>query len=223
LFESKDKSVLVLAPHPDDETFGCGGTIRMLSEGGIAVDVAFLTRGEQGVEGGTRMSSECSRPMAEVRTREAQAACDVLGVRNVLFLEGHDTQLNNQPQLALVIAQLLRTAGYQRVFCPWGQDAHIDHKATFVLLKEAVLQNQFTTSFWLYEVWRPLPANTFVPIDRTVDAKRRAIEQYQSQLPQLNYREGFLGLSAYRSLFCPASSYAEAFLVCDKHELLNLA
>jgi hypothetical protein len=86
-----------------------------------------------------------------------------------------------------------------------------------------VAKNHGTTGFWLYEIWKPLPANTFVPIDRTMQAKRQAIEQYQSQLAQLNYREGFVGLAAYRSLFCPASSYAEAFLVCDHRELNQLA
>jgi N-acetylglucosamine malate deacetylase 1 len=216
------KPVLVLAPHPDDETFGCGGTVRMLSESGVAVDVAFLTRGEQGIEGGASASADASRQMAEIRTKEAHAACAVLGVRNVRFLGGSDTRLADQPQLSLSIVELLRTEGYQRVFCPWPQDAHDDHKATFTLLRDAVTQNHITTSFWLYEIWRPLPANTFVPIDHTIEAKRRAMEQYQSQLSQLNYREGFAGLAAYRSLFCPSSSYAEAFLVCDKNEILNM-
>jgi len=211
----------VLAPHPDDETFGCGGTIRMLSDSGIAVDVAFMTRGEQGAEGGPPTAA-VSRELAEVRSREAQAACEVLGVRNVIFLNGNDTQLSSQPQLAGSIALLLQNEGYQRVFCPWRHDSHEDHQATFELLKEAIGANHVTTSFWLYEVWKPLPANTFVPIDRTMEAKRRAIDQYRSQLTQLNYREGFVGLAAYRSLFCPSSSYAEAFLVCDRNELFNL-
>jgi len=219
---SQKKPVLVLAPHPDDETFGCGGTIRMLTEGGVAVDVAFLTRGEQGIEGGTAASLESSRQMGETRVQEAHAACAVLGVRSVRFLGGHDTRLADQPELALSIADLLRREGYQRVFCPWPHDSHDDHKATFTLLRSAAMQNHFTTSFWLYEVWKPLPANTFVPIDHTIEAKRRAMEQYQSQISQLNYREGFAGLAAYRSLFCPPSSYAEAFLVCDKNEILNL-
>jgi len=219
--DSKKKPVLVLAPHPDDETFGCGGTIRMLSDSGIAVDVAFMTRGEQGAEGGPPTAA-VSRELAEVRSREAQAACEVLGVRNVIFLNGNDTQLSTQPQLAGSIALLLQNEGYQRVFCPWRHDSHEDHQATFELLKEAIGANHVTTSFWLYEVWKPLPANTFVPIDRTMEAKRRAIDQYRSQLTQLNYREGFVGLAAYRSLFCPSSSYAEAFLVCDRNELFNL-
>lgn len=216
------KPVLVLAPHPDDETFGCGGTIRMLAESGVAVDVAFMTCGEQGLDRGGPQSAEASRQLAEVRTREGQAACSVLGVRNVVFFGGSDTRIKDEPHLAEKIASLLKQESYGRVFCPWPHDSHEDHKATFHWLQQAVAQAQQPTSFWLYEIWKPLPANTFVPIDRTLDAKRQAIEQYQSQLSQLNYREGFLGLAAYRSLFCPASTHAEAFLVCQSHEVGGL-
>jgi LmbE family N-acetylglucosaminyl deacetylase len=193
----------------------------MLTESGIAVDVAFLTRGEQGLEAGMPNSQEASRQLAEVRSREAQAACQVLGVRSVYFLNGSDTRLKDEPQLAVAISDLLQRETYQRVFCPWPQDAHDDHQATFELLRKAVMASQVSAKYWLYEVWKPLPANTYVPIDNTMEAKRRAIDQYQSQLSQLNYREGFAGLAAYRSLFCPSSSYAEAFLVCDSREILN--
>lgn len=221
--ENRHRNVLVLAPHPDDETFGCGGTIRMLTDGGVSVDVAFLTRGEQGLEEGLAATAETRRLMAEIRTCEAQAACGILGVKNVYFLNGHDTQLSDEPQLARSIAQLLDQGDYQRVFCPWPQDSHDDHRAAFTLLQRAVVQSRTSASFWLYEIWKPLPANTFVPIDRTWEIKRQAIEQYRSQLEQLNYREGFLGLAAYRSLFCPSSRYAEAFLVCDARELHQLS
>jgi N-acetylglucosamine malate deacetylase 1 len=222
LGESSSKQVLVLAPHPDDETFGCGGTIRMLTEGGVQVDVAFLTRGEQGVEGGSSADASEMRQTAELRSREAQAACQVLGVRSVFFLNGKDTRLREQPQLAHAIAEMLKVGGYQRVFCPWPQDGHDDHKATFELLRQAIGSCSCNPTFWLYEVWKPLPANTFVPIDRTMPSKQEAIDKYESQLSQLNYGEAFIGLAAYRSLFCPPSSYAEAFLVCDRQQLLSL-
>jgi len=191
----------------------------MLTESGVDVDVAFITRGEQGLSGAAERTAEAARQMAEVRTREAQAACGVLGVRSVYFLEGSDTRVRDEPHLAERIAGLLKNDSYGRVFCPWPHDAHEDHKATFHWLTQAVTLAQQPISFWLYEIWKPLPANTFVPIDRTLEAKRQAIEQYQSQLGQLNYREGFLGLAAYRSLFCPASTHAEAFLVCQPHEV----
>jgi len=194
----------------------------MLTESGIAVDVAFMTRGELGADEGLGSSPQQRRELAAVRTQEAQAACDILGVRSVQFLDGADTRLAEQPQMAVAIAQLFRQESYERVFCPWPCDAHEDHIATFQLAQRAARDQSAPPQFWLYEVWKPLAANAFVPIDRTVEVKRQAIEQYRSQLSQLNYREGFLGLAAYRSLFCPSSKYAEAFLVCDRAELLHI-
>ena len=219
--ELRKRPVLVLAPHPDDETFGCGGTIRMLVESGLAVDVTFMTRGELGMESGASPTAQASLQVAEQRTREAQAACAILGVRNVRFLDGMDTRLSEQSQLAEALLENFRMDDYQRVFCPWPQDGHADHIATFDLLQKAAASPSSPAQYWLYEIWKPLPANTFVPIDNTIDAKRRAIEQYISQLALCNYREGFLGMAAYRSLFCPPSRYAEAFLVCDRNEILN--
>jgi LmbE family N-acetylglucosaminyl deacetylase len=139
-----------------------------------------------------------------------------------VFLGGSDTRIGEETELAAQIAQLLHQTAYQRIFCPWPQDGHSDHQATFRHLRDAIVAHNKTCSFWLYEVWKPLPANTFVPIDLTIDAKRRAIDQYESQLAQLDYREAFLGLAAYRGLFCPPSRYAEAFLVCDRDEMLAL-
>ena len=146
----------------------------------------------------------------------------MLGTREVTFLNGSDTRLCDEPELANAILEVLGGAAYQRIFCPWPQDAHVDHQATFRHMREAVIASGNAYSFWLYEVWKPVPANTFVPIDLTIDLKRRAIDQYESQLSQLDYREGFLGLSAYRGLFCPPSKYAEAFWVCDRNEMLAL-
>jgi LmbE family N-acetylglucosaminyl deacetylase len=210
----------VLAPHPDDETFGCGGTIRLLSDGGTAVDVAFLTRGELGDLSAHQSPPQVRNELADRRSREARAACNVLGVRDVFFLDGADLRVREQPQLATAIAQLFRNRPYQRVFCPWADDAHEDHRATFAWLRRAVKEGATPSQFWLYEVWKPLAANTFVPIDGTMDHKLRAIDQYPSQLTQMNYREAFLGLASYRSLFSPPSKFAEAFLVCDRAALL---
>jgi N-acetylglucosamine malate deacetylase 1 len=218
----RHQEVLVLAPHPDDETFGCGGTIRMLADRGVAVDVVFLTRGENGLAGGNGNPHD-HQQLAETRTREARNACEVLGARSIVFLDGSDMRLGEEPEIAGQIAQLLAKTNYQRIFSPWPQDSHSDHQATFCHLREAVIATKKTFSFWLYEIWKPLPANTYVPIDLTIDAKRQAIDQYQSQLSQLNYREAFLGLASYRGLFCPPSKYAEAFLVCDRDEMLALA
>lgn len=62
--------VLVVAPHPDDETLGPGGTIAALTQAGVTVDVLAITCGP----------GDASDP--RVRLREFDAACTVLGVRN---------------------------------------------------------------------------------------------------------------------------------------------
>jgi len=87
-------------------------------------------------------------------------------------------------------------------FAQWKRDGHTDRQATFSHL-QAALMLSLPIQIWLYEVWTPLAFNMLVRIDRTIDHKRSAINRYHSQLPQLNYREGFVGLSAYRSTFRP--------------------
>ncbi len=74
--EQRARHVLVLAPHPDDETFGCGGTIRMLTESGIAVDVAFMTRGELGADEGLGSSPQQRREVASRVGRKLGVAPD---------------------------------------------------------------------------------------------------------------------------------------------------
>lgn len=216
------KADLVIAPHPDDETFGCGGTIRLIAESGTPVDVVFMTRGELGHEDGQALSEEQRTALAQQRTAEAIEACKALGVRRISFLEGKDTFLGEQIQLASDLLSALNDQAYRRVFCPWKHDGHKDHQATFALMQTALQAYPGPMQVWLYEVWTPLGFNMLIPIDRTIPHKKKAIQQYRSQLPQLNYREGFLGLSAYRSTFCPPANFAEAFFVCTKEEMLSL-
>jgi N-acetylglucosamine malate deacetylase 1 len=213
---------LVIAPHPDDETFGCGGTIRLVAETGTAVDVVFMTRGELGHEAGESISPAQQAILAEQRVGEAKEACSALGVRRITFLDGNDTRLREQPHLARDLLTLLSGTPYRRVFCPWKLDGHRDHQATFAHLQTALRAYPESVQIWLYEVWTPLGFNVLIPIDRTIAHKRKAMQTYRTQLPQVNYQGSFLGLSAYRSAFCPPANFAEAFYMCSKEELLTL-
>ncbi len=69
------RPLLVLAPHPDDETFGCGGAIHLFTSAGGQADVAFMTRGECGAEMFEPISEARKQEIAEVRTAEAGEAC----------------------------------------------------------------------------------------------------------------------------------------------------
>jgi LmbE family N-acetylglucosaminyl deacetylase len=218
---SASQRILILSPHPDDESLGCGGAIRLLAQSGALVDVLYLTRGELGGEAPEAQSSEDRRQLAEVRSAEAREACRILGVRGIDFLDGVDGGLEKQSHLAGELLRRLIAESYGRIFCPWQQEKHPDHVATFRHLVTALRHYPAPMLVWLYEVWTPLPPTVCVPIDATMSVKEDAIRAHRSQLTCLDYLSAFRGLAAYRSLMCPGSRFAEAFIATDAHTLLQ--
>jgi N-acetylglucosamine malate deacetylase 1 len=214
--------VLVLAPHPDDESFGCGGTIKQIASSGGNVDVVFMTRGENGAgDNDGPVAPAMQERLARQRSQEAGLACGVLGVRTVIFLPGRDGHLSMQPELSATLLRFLGQGGYRSVFCPWPLDGHPDHAATFDILAAALRLFPRPIETWLYEVWTPLEPNMVIPIDSTIDAKLEAMRAHASQRGARDYSAAFLALAQYRSLFYPSSKYAEAFYTCDSRQLID--
>jgi LmbE family N-acetylglucosaminyl deacetylase len=221
---ARSPQVLVLAPHPDDESLGCGGTLKQLTEAGISVDVAFMTRGELGCRRGIVLPPLDQLVLASQRAQEAVAACRILGVRNAHFLNGRDGGLGEQPELSDDILRLLKTSDYSIVFCPWAFDFHPDHSATFDLLTTALKTCDCDPEVWLYEVWSTLHPNKIVSIDSTIESKMRAIRAHASQMKnyEYDYSECFQALARYRGMLAPGMRHAEAFYVCDREAALSL-
>lgn len=212
---------LVLAPHPDDEALGCGGTIRLITTGGGVADVLFMTRGENGTYPNPPANDDIRRDLAARREAEAREACHRLGVRRVAFLAGRDGSLSDDPSLSDHILAALNEGGYRAVFCPWPYDGHGDHQATYRMLHHALARLGRTIDVWLYEVWTPLPPNFYVAIDSVIDDKMHAFAAHQSQAVLLPYADAFRGLAQYRGLSAPPARLAEAFYHCPSSALLN--
>lgn len=217
-----ERRVLVIAPHPDDESLGCGGTIKLLTDAKTVVDVCFLTRGEQGTEVPGCGRPETEAQLANVRTGEARDAARILGIDQTFFLDGRDGRLAEDPHIVGRLVELLGDRHYTQAFVPWPREAHVDHQTAFQFFQAALHRVPELSSIWLYEVWSPLSPNNYVPIDGTWEAKRLAIQAHHSQLECLDYLEAFLGLASYRALACPPSRYAEAFVVLDRDATLKL-
>lgn len=81
---SECRNILVIAPHPDDEAIGCGGSICLHTSRGDRVAAAFLTSGELGLKHLPREKAW------SVREEEARAAADVFGLRRLHFLRQPD-------------------------------------------------------------------------------------------------------------------------------------
>lgn len=201
--------VLVLSPHPDDESIGPGGTLRLMVDAGFRVDVLYLTEGAPAGDVQLR----------KTRREEAKIAADILGVRSLKFLPGQDGDLHLQSWLADEVCAAIQSKPYQIIFAPWPYDAQSDHAATFRILRQGLQTIHRQMEVWLYEVWGPLLANRLVKIDATIDAKRRAIQAHQSQTAQIDYADKIIALNVYRSMAFRPSKYVEGFLVCDSNML----
>ena len=117
------KEVLVVCAHPDDESFGLGSVIGILSERAIKVRALCFTHGEASTLG------DSSRPLSEVRAEELSAAADILGIEDAELLsypDGHLAEVSVE-ELAHQVEEVLGNAELLLVFDEGGITGHPDH------------------------------------------------------------------------------------------------
>lgn len=141
---------IVFAPHPDDETLGCGGTILRKRAAGADVRLVFLTDGAAANEW---MSREA---LASMRDREAHEAADVLGVphSHVTMLAFRDGELWSAFEPAVERVQaILEQHRPAQVFIPFNRGEHVDHKATCAIVYEAARRARIRATAFEYPIW----------------------------------------------------------------------
>ena len=122
-----NKSILLVFAHPDDESFGVGGTTIKYTRAGIPVDLICATRGENG----TRIEVPDGMDTGTAREAELRTAAGILGIRNIYFLDYTDGELEqvNFDEIinsVLVIMQQIQP-GVIITFGPDGIIGHPDH------------------------------------------------------------------------------------------------
>jgi len=196
---------LCLAPHPDDESIGMGGT---LIKKGENFDVICMTNGTGGIGG------DSNQEKINIRKSEFEQAMQKLKLNSYSFFEQSEDR-----ELVLNSKEFkgLNLEDYDYIFIPNIIDQHRDHKAVSILLKEFLKYKKHKKSLKIafYEVWQTLALpNYYVDISDVVEAKKDLIRAYKSQLESKDYTSKIIGLNNYRGLI-PNSDYAEAFLVVD--------
>jgi N-acetylglucosamine malate deacetylase 1 len=222
VWEPGAEKVLVLAPHMDDETIGCGGTLALHAKRGAQITVMFLTDGRNGSSDINTLSGEerlrRQREYIEIRTTEARAALLRLGVNRMICLDAEDGALSQCTWAAEKLRDVLRRFQPDLVYVPFYLEEHADHRAASQVLLDAVAGTSLQFQCIGYEVWTPLFPNCLVRIDASIDTKKQALQEYRSQLQQCDYLHASIGLNAHRSaglLQAPngTGGYAEAFYV----------
>jgi len=204
-------NVVIIAPHPDDEAIGCGGTALRHADRGDRVVTVFLTSGELGLK---------SFPIDEARqTREGEArsAAAVLGATDCHFLRLADWGCDDQIELAASLLHAILDAERPGiVYLPHPADDHPDHRASLPIVQRALERPGFVPELRGYEVWSPLASHDLVEdISAVFDRKMAGIAAYKSQLAQFRYDRAAEGLNRYRGALAGRCDYAEVFAVLE--------
>jgi len=202
------KKVLVLAPHPDDEIIGCGGSLALHTRAGDPVKVVFLTNGAKGDVSGAMDREE----YVALRKNEAVNACAHIGVTDLEFWSYEDRSLAGSPGALLRMIDLLEGFRPELVYVPSPLEFHPDHRATAILFCDAIRSCGFDFDVAFYEVGQPLRVNLLVDITEVLTRKIDAMDAYRSQLKERPYRDICLALNRYRSMTLPeGATHAEGF------------
>tara|TARA_B110000008_G_scaffold36588_1_gene33034 strand:- start:2940 stop:3623 length:684 start_codon:yes stop_codon:yes gene_type:complete len=182
------KRILVVAPHPDDETLGVGGTIAQFSNQGHEVHVLMVSG---------HLPPLYEREDYEITVSEAYRAFDILGVSNSTFLEMPATMIGDLPlhELNNKISKVVNDLKPHMVFFPYP-DRHVDHRLVFDSVMVAtrpvgvgrnieILATYETLSetHWNAPHIEPnFTPNWVIDISTHIDTKLEALRCYKSQI-----------------------------------------
>ena len=196
--------VLVLAPHADDESLGCGGLIAALCEAEVPVQVWLISDGTMSHPNSLDYPPD---RRATLREMEFRQACLQLGVSNdwLMFFRFPDTRvpMPDGPNFKEATAQMtgqLRELKPGTIFTPWRRDPHCDHRATTAMIQTVIFQMKWPGTLYEYPIWlyelaaqgdAPHPNEvevfTFRLTEELLLKKEKAIKNHATQLGQIIY------------------------------------
>ena len=202
------ESVLVIAPHQDDEAIGCGGAIAAQIAAGKKAVVVLLQDGADGHDdlGMTRSQ------LNSLRNQESSAAAQTAGLTPTHFLN-HPDLVSASSTIVKELSSLIREHRADAIFSPFPLDGHADHRQAAVLLAEALREIPWPVRVLTYEVWGLCIANVVLPIDAVIETKRRMLESFVWANQALDYTNSTIGLNMFRSRELPPGTcrYVECF------------
>lgn len=201
------QAALVLAPHPDDEVFGCGGAIASHVRDGIPITVVILTDGALYGD-------------APTRRRESIEAAKILGYGRPELWNFPDRGLQCGEELVQRLVETIAHSGADLVYAPSPWEIHPDHQQAQLLALEAVRRSAPNVRLAFYEIGAPLRPNLLLDITALHATKEAAMRCFASQLKQQNYLAHIQALNRYRTYTLSAAvKAAEAFWLGSAQEL----
>jgi len=213
--------VLVIAPHPDDEVLGVGGTIARHAAEGAEVTVLIATKG---------YPPAFDEDLVRRGRQEARCAHQLLGVHDTLFLDFPAAGLDSVPhsELNAGIGGVMARVRPDLLYVPFNGDLHRDHQRVFASALVAARPGHANTprAIYAYETlsetnWNaPFVApgfapNVFTDISAHLEKKLAAMRAYASQVKQPPHERSVETLRALATLrgSTVGCAAAEAFVL----------
>ena len=213
------ESVLVLAPHQDDETIGCGGALALQIRAKKKACVAMLTDGAEGCE-----ELGMTRPeMAALRNEESRRAAAVIGMEPPLFLDYSDLAAGHN-QASEAIRRIISDRKVDAVFVPFMLDGHAEHRKANYILAAALQKIDRPIRVFGYEVWGLCIPNVILVIDDVMEDKLAMLRCFEFANKAIDYVQSTKGLNMYHSrmLGSGVCRYAERFFEIPSSEYIGL-
>ena len=178
--------ILVIAPHPDDEVIGCGGTILKSLACGDQVFLCVVT---------TACPPEWDEKTIKIKKKERVKASKLLGIKKPFFLDLPTTKLDTIPQNELnkKISACVNKVNPDIVFTSYWGDAHSDHQAVFNAtviatrpfdspVKKVLCYEIPSTTDLTPDRKKIFSPNVFVDISKFLEKKLKIMKVYKTEL-----------------------------------------
>jgi len=192
---------MVIAPHPDDDTLGCGGALALLADRGQPVSVLFVSDGAASHPGSVKFPPPVLRDLREAESREALRRLGI-GEEAAVFLRLPDGALPMPGTAAFeaavqTVGAALGTLRPDTLLLPWRRDPHPDHRATSEIVRAALQNTAHLPRVLEYPIWaweradsNALPKHGEVEpfrldIGSAVGRKTEAVAAHESQVTRL--------------------------------------
>lgn len=209
---------MVISPHPDDETLGCGGAIIKMLSSSVDVAVVMLTDGN----GGGKHKDIC-----RIRKEEFMKAKSTLGYTTSYILDYPDGRLASyQKELGERIHEILFEQTPKLILIPYLLDYAIDHKVANIALSQALNGvSQFNTTIGMYEIWTPMAnPNCYLNITGEYSRKQTVMACYQSQENYFGIVDKADALSTFRAKLSMRRrvEHMECFMLLEAKEYIDM-
>lgn len=203
-----NKKVVVFAPHPDDETLGCGGTIAKKLSEGYEVLIVFLTDGRNAF---LKLFDIDSNPspseLKEIRKDEVKRASSILSLSEdaLLFLDFEDGMLGkNEVEVKKKVIEILGKTVPAEVYFTYEKDFHIDHRVANRIVRSSIKEIGLDALTYRYSITRKYARvsplidsflNFFkhnmirVDISNYLPLKEKALKEFKSQVTIISDRQ----------------------------------